>query len=255
MAQRQVATNCLRFWMDPGQVLPGPVTGGTSGVSVASQPMSPTRSPRAPRFPRTVAVLLLAAAVWLFAAPGIAGALAGTPVSPDLNTTGGLVTGGGQPDRVLTSDQAAAFSQSWLSVAMYGTPVLEDPPAGTPTFRVTTTYITADQTGENVVNLATDGTGVWLSLPAQVIYLGITVTEDQADKWFLGNPIVLQAFNGELAPQPVGNPLSSSTTAAAEPASSSSDSSPVLLIVVIVVAAAVIIAAVIIGSRRRGTNA
>lgn len=180
--------------------------------------------------------------------------MAGTPVSPDLNTTGGLVTGGGQPDRVLTSDQAAAFSQSWLSVAMYGTPVLEDPPPGTPTFRVTTSYITADQTGENVVNLATDGTGVWLSLPAQVIYLGITVAEDQADKWFVGNPIVLQAFNGELAPQPVENELSSASTTLA-PSTDSEDSSSVLLIVVIVVAAAVIIAAVILGGRRRSTSA
>lgn len=253
MAQRQVAFECLWFRVGPGHLLPRPVTGGTPALSVTSQLMRPSRSPRAPRVTRPFVVLLLAAAVWLFTAPGIAGAMAGTPVGPDLNTTGGLVTGGGQPDRVLTSEQAAAFSQSWLSAALYGTPVLEDPPAGTPTFRVTTTYITADQTGENVVNLATDGTGVWISLPAQDIYLGVTVAEDQANKWFVGNPIVLQAFNGELAPQPVENPLTSSSTTL-EPSSESEGSSSVLLIIVIVVAAAVIIGGVILGSRRRGSS-
>lgn len=219
--------------------------------------MTPSRTRRLPRsgLTRALTLLLLSSMVWLFAASGPAGAtLAGTPVGPDLNATGGLVTGGGQPDRVLTSDQAAAFSQAWLAVAMYGTPVLEDPPAGTPTFRVTTTYITNEQSGENVVNLATDGTSVWLSLPAQTIYLGITVAEDQADKWFVGNSVILQAFNGELQPQPVENPLTSSTTTA-ETSSSSGDSAPVVLIVVIVVAAAVIIGAVIVGARRRSPGA
>jgi hypothetical protein len=176
-----------------------------------------------------------------------------------MSATGGLVTGGGQPDRTLSSDEAAAFTQSWTPIAIYGTPEFEVPPADTPTYSVSVDYVAFDVAGTEgtdtiLVNFATDGVSSWIALPEQALFASFSVAADQANKWFKGNQIVIDAFNGKLQPQPVDQP-SESTTTLQKSVSAPSESSPVLLIVVIVVAAAVIIAAVILGGRRRSTSA
>jgi hypothetical protein len=172
-----------------------------------------------------------------------------------MNAIGGLVTGGGQPDRTLSSDQAAAFTQAWTPIAIYGNPELEIPPADTPTYTVSVDYVAEDASGAEgsdtiVVNLATDGVSSWIALPEQELFSSFSVAADQANRWFKGNQLVIDAFNGNLQPEPVNQPSESTTTL--QPAdTASSGSSPVLLIAVIVVAAAVAIGAVLIGSRRR----
>lgn len=214
------------------------------------------RTLRSSRTIRGALVLLTALTLVCSAGGPISAAVAGTPITAEVNATGAIVTGGGQPPRTLDSDQAAAFSQAWLAIAFYATPTIEEPPAGTPTYLVTTSYVTSDQQGENRINVATDGASIWLSLPAQLVFLGISVAEDQADIWFQGSPTVLQAFNGDLRPEPVENSLVDPETDPVPAAETSdSDSSPVLLIIVILVAAAVIIGGVILGTRRRGTSA
>jgi hypothetical protein len=176
-----------------------------------------------------------------------------------MSATGGIVTGGGQPDRTLSSDEAAAFTQSWTPIAIYGTPEFEVPPADTPIYTVSVDYVAVDAAGTEgsdtiLVNFATDGVSSWIALPEQALFASFSVAADQANKWFRGNQVVIDAFNGKLQPQPVDQP-SESTTTVQRTENASSDSSPVLLIAIIVVAAAVIIGAVIIGSRRRGKSA
>lgn len=201
-----------------------------------------------------MALLVVLATGVLAVQPAGAAGGPGTPITADMNATGAVITGGGQPDRTLDSDQAAAFSQAWLSLAFYGTPVLEEPPAGTPVFRVTTSYVSDRMSGQNIVDVATAGDSIWLALPAQEAFYGISITEDQANTWFRGNSVILAAFKGESSAQPVENSLVDPEDEPV-PATAEAEDSPVLLIGVIVLAAVIIIGTVVIVTRRRSASA
>ncbi len=121
-------------------------------------------------------------------------------VTTPLDTKGGLVSPDGlvvfgtdvtcpaQPLRKLDATQSAAFVESFLAEAIFGTPVLQNPPTDLAVCKADITWINGSPTKTvQTMKYATDGTKAWL------LFVGTNV-------WFVGGPRVKGSIEGRLKP-------------------------------------------------------
>jgi hypothetical protein len=122
-----------------------------------------------------------------------------------------VVSTPGQPERELSDRQATAYLQTWLPYSIFASPPQEPPPGDLPVSRIVVTQ--RDENGEAPLDLlfATDGTNAWVGAPNAV--------PPPPEKWIRAPrpEQTIAAFNGELEPfcinQPVGETTTSATTA------------------------------------------
>jgi len=184
-------------------------------------------------------------ALVLLLAPATAGAseTSKSEIVPGLTINGATISGSGPEDgRTLDGAQASLFLQGWFAPTLAGSPTFADPPKGADSYRITTDYVYLGDSGSYVANVALSGDSMWMSLPAQMIWPGFGVSQDQADHWFVAPPVAQSAFGASSA----------ATTVA--PASGSSSGTPMVVILVLVVALIVVIASAVVILRRRSKD-
>ncbi len=210
--------------------------------------------------PRFFAPLLLGSALVVAGMlPAPAGAQesgTGTDIGSGLVVQGVTITGPCvRATRKLDDRQAAAFLQPWLPNAIFGKPVVEDPPAALPVCRVSVRYSAAGQPVKPMqVDYASDGKTAWVALPPQALWPGVFVS---VHRWTVALPRAVEAFAGKAEPLPVTTTPSSTPTSngiaapAGENTSSSDDSAAPWIIVAVVVGIGLLLGGIGYAVRRR----
>jgi hypothetical protein len=119
------------------------------------------------RYPLRVTALIASTVLSMSAVTSAWAADAGTPLQPGWDVQSATVVCPGQPQRSLTSMQAATFLQSWLPDALFAKLTAQDPPSGIPRCTVTVLWTFAGQPPQAPaqIGFATNGKRVWIRLP------------------------------------------------------------------------------------------
>jgi hypothetical protein len=125
----------------------------------------------------------------------------GVDIGGGNKTTGAVITvnGDASSSRTLNAYQAAVFLQAWLPYALVAqNPVLEDPPAQLPVYRVdlTGTWGNGGPTGAVAVYYASDGTKAWISFPNDQPPAPEPISPPPPSHWFVAPQRTIDAFNG-----------------------------------------------------------
>jgi hypothetical protein len=101
--------------------------------------------------------------------------------------TGAVITGPGlAKPRRLNAYQAATFVQSWLAPAIFGKPVISDPPKSVPVFLVSVTGVWGSPTKTTLpVYYARQGDSLWISFPVTIGDGATSTTVPKPTKWFM----------------------------------------------------------------------
>ncbi len=192
-------------------------------------------------------VVALVTAALLSGAPTASAAAADTTLlQPGWAVTAATVSCPGQPQRSMTSLQAATFLQSFIADAFFSHLKVQDPPAGVTRCTVTLASIFAGEPPQpaSPVGYATNGTKVWVQIPP--------------GKWSVAKQTqrAIDSFAGHGTYVPVANaptttPASSPKTTAPATSDSSHGSSTTWIWIVVLAAVVVLALAAVIRSRRR----
>jgi MYXO-CTERM domain-containing protein len=160
-----------------------------------------------------------------------------------------------EPPRDLPAYQAAVFIQSFLPGAFFSNPVLQDPPADLPVYRVDVDGVWG------VINVgpyaqtiyyASDGSNVWLSYPQN--QAPTDASPPPPGNWFVASGLTSDAFNGHGVLQDTEGTREVTSTTAGPSQTSSSGGSSATPIVIIVVVAVVLLGGSLIWRRRRAAS-